>query len=450
MELPEAFIKQSDALLGEESTAFYAALKQPPPISVRINRRKQAPVLDVKGAVPWCREGMYLKERPRFTLDPNFHAGSYYVQESSSMIIGWVVAQIFGSTAPILALDMCGAPGGKSTLLSDAIPEGSFLVANEVIKSRYRILEENLSKWGLTNVAITNLDSKQFSPSKGHYDLVLVDAPCSGEGLFRKDAKAIGEWSPQNVELCSARQKRILANAIPLLGDGGVLIYSTCTYNEQENDQNIEWLLKNFELEPITPEVPETWNIARTKFGCQFYPHRTDSEGLFFCCLRSKSSLTKTSLKRSSNRHFLKLAKKYWPKINPWLDQPKKWYFYQNAKGRIFALHKEWHQEATQFASIWQPAKIGIDIGVLKNEDFIPSPQLALSQICNQQLPRVDLEKEEALQYLKKAAIDPTRVPKGWAIATYRQNQLGWMKGLGTRVNNYYPKEWRIRMDINR
>ena len=450
MELPEAFIRQRKADLGNESAAFFAALAAPAPVSFRLNPSKPIENDSSENYVPWCDLGRYLSRRPVFTLDPHFHAGAYYVQEAASMIIGRVISNLTSGASSLLALDMCAAPGGKSTLLADYLPDGSFLVANEVIKSRYRILEENLSKWGIANLATTNQDSKRFQPIKGLFEVVLVDAPCSGEGLFRKDPQAIGEWSLANVDLCAARQKRILANSVPLLAPGGLLIYSTCTYNRSENEENAQWLLDNFDLEAVNPDLQPEWNITEKSLGYQLYPHRNDSEGLYFFCARYTGSQNARKLRDSPARNFVQLPKKHWPLINPWLKTPQKWRYYQNAQGRIYAIHKQWQQRITPNVSVLQPGKIGLDLGTLKRNDFIPSPQLALSPVLNDSgIPRVELDHRQALSFLKKETPAVAAVPRGWALAVFEGNALGWMKGLGSRINNYYPKEWRIRMDIN-
>ena len=344
MEYPSAFLEEMNRLLGDESPAFFRALAETPPVSIRLNSKKQLPELPLADSIPWCSDGYYLKNRPVFTLDPHFHAGAYYVQEASSMMIGHIIRQLTEDCGPLLALDLCAAPGGKSTLLADHLPENSFLIANEVIKSRYKILEENLAKWGVVNLAITNQDSKKMSQLKGMFDLILVDAPCSGEGLFRKNPQAVNEWSEDSVRLCTARQKRILANAAPLLKPNGILIYSTCTFNSEENEGNARWVSKTFNLTEMHPDIPSEWNLARRPFGYQCYPHRTNSEGFYFCCLRSAPDHSHSRPKIAPSRHFKQLPKKHWETVNYWLANPKKWYFYENRQGRICAIHKYWNK----------------------------------------------------------------------------------------------------------
>ena len=209
MNLPDDFTRQMYALLGEnEYKAFMEALDENAPVSVRLNKWK-AGTCSGSRRVAWCDHAYYLGERPSFTFDPLFHAGCYYVQEASSMFVGYVIRQLV--SRPSLVLDLCAAPGGKTTDVLDALPEGSFLVSNEVIKSRARVLSENVTKWGAANVAVTNSSPEDFGGSGIMFDVVIVDAPCSGEGMFRKDAASVAEWSPASADYCSGRQKKIIA-----------------------------------------------------------------------------------------------------------------------------------------------------------------------------------------------------------------------------------------------
>jgi len=286
--LPDAFIKEMQQLLGKEGLAQYQlALQQPAPTSIRYNPFKQHEPAKALEAVTWSDHAYYLPERPSFTLDPLFHAGVYYVQEASSMFVGQAVEQLFPEQQPLRVLDLCAAPGGKSTHLLSVLPPGSLLVANEVIRSRYQVLSQNLSKWGLANIIATNHDSSDFSKLEGFFDLILVDAPCSGEGLFRKDKRAIQEWSPEAVSLCAGRQKRILGNIVPALAPGGILLYSTCTYNRQENDENAEWLNNTFQLLPEPIETQPDWKVEQRSQAYQFYPHRNKGEGFYLADRKS-------------------------------------------------------------------------------------------------------------------------------------------------------------------
>ncbi|MEO6758980.1 MAG: RsmB/NOP family class I SAM-dependent RNA methyltransferase, partial [Saprospiraceae bacterium] len=241
--LPPPFERQMQVLLGAAWPNFAAALGTPAPVSIRLNPAKHLPepLLPTEAAVPWHPQGRYLAERPVFTLDPGFHAGGYYVQEASSMFLYEALRQTVDFSKKLNVLDLCAAPGGKSTLLADLVGPDSLLVANELIRSRVNSLRENLEKWGAPNVAVTSGEAGDFAGLEGFFDLIVADAPCSGEGLFRKDPAAMGEWSPAAVELCSLRQQRILSEVLPALAPGGILVYSTCTYNTAENEAQVEW-----------------------------------------------------------------------------------------------------------------------------------------------------------------------------------------------------------------
>jgi 16S rRNA C967 or C1407 C5-methylase (RsmB/RsmF family) len=286
--MPQAFQVQMQQLLGDEWDDFAAALQQPAPISIRYNPYKNTASPAALEKVSWSPNAYYLPERPVFTLDPAFHAGAYYVQEASSMFVGEVIRQLFPIQKPAKVLDLCAAPGGKTTDLLSCLPAQSLLVCNEVIRSRFQILKQNVIKWGQSNVILSNHDSKDFARLNGFFDVILVDAPCSGEGLFRKDPGASSEWSPNNVQLCTGRQKRILAKAADLLAPGGVLIFSTCTYNRKENEGNASWMMNTFGLEPISLDIPEAWNIVYRDIGYQFYPHRIKGEGFYIAVMTKK------------------------------------------------------------------------------------------------------------------------------------------------------------------
>jgi 16S rRNA C967 or C1407 C5-methylase (RsmB/RsmF family) len=241
MELPKSFVERMQGQLGQAYTRFEQALQEPAPVSIRLNRRK-LPITPLLNPVPWTDSGHYLPERPLFTLDPRLHAGAYYVQEASSMFLEQALRQTVELSQPLQVLDLCGAPGGKSTHIASLLTEDSLLVANEVIRSRASILAENVTKWGSGNVLVTSNDPRDFGRLPAFFDVMVVDAPCSGEGMFRKDVQAIQEWSEENVKLCAQRQQRILLDVWEALKPGGTFIYSTCTWNEAENECNMAWL----------------------------------------------------------------------------------------------------------------------------------------------------------------------------------------------------------------
>ena len=391
MQLPEAFITRTRNLLGDEWTAFEKSLNEASPVSIRINPKKVNPdllsdSLPLSDSVPWAQGGYYLDSRPSFTFDPFFHAGCYYVQEASSMILEHFIKNYFPNPAKVL--DLCAAPGGKSTHISSLLTDESLLVANEVIRSRANILAENLIKWGNPNTIVTCNDPAEIGKSlSGYFDVIVADLPCSGEGMFRKDPAAIKEWSLNNVHLCAERQRRIIADVWPALKPDGILIYSTCTYNREENEENIEWICREFDSELL--EEPR-----------RMMPHKIKGEGFFIAALRHSSPVT---------LHFS-------PSIQ-----------LKNKLRIIFT---------------------GIALEEVKGQGMAPAHSLAMSNVnsCSA-FPKWEVDKETAIKYLRKEALQniPPEIPKGYVLITYKRIPLGFVKNIGTRANNLYPKEWRIR-----
>ncbi|GAE23940.1 tRNA and rRNA cytosine-C5-methylases [Bacteroides pyogenes JCM 10003] len=311
MNLPASFINDIRSLLGDgEFENFAAALRETPPASIRMNRDKPlcgGGRAESRERVPWAAHGYYLDERLTFTFDPLFHAGVYYVQEASSMFVGQALRQYV--TKPVVMLDLCAAPGGKSTHARSVLPEGSLLVSNEVIRNRSQVLAENLTKWGHPDVVVTNNDPADFSALPHFFDVILADVPCSGEGMFRKDAAAVDEWSPENVEICRQRQQRIVADIWPCLKPGGLLVYSTCTYNIKEDEENVRWIRRELGAESLPLDICPEWGITGNLLPgdeapvFRFLPHRTKGEGLFLAVLR------KPAEEAESDRHFFPQAK---------------------------------------------------------------------------------------------------------------------------------------------
>ncbi len=437
------------AQLGAEFAAFEAALATEPPVSIRLNLEKRA--YDVSGLarVPWHPEGYYLPERPVFTLDPVFHAGGYYVQEASSMILREVLSQLVSTNRPLRVLDLCAAPGGKSTLLASWMPAGSLLLANEVIRSRINPLQENLERWGNPHTFTSGYDPEGFAKLGGFFDVVLVDAPCSGEGLFRKDPEAVREWSPEHVQLCAARQRRILAAVVKLVAPGGTLLYSTCTYNETENDQNAAWLVGQQNLELLEVNLPADWGVVARNPGYQCYPHRLRGEGFYFAAFRQSRGLP---FRGKTGRYMSKLSdlkKREEAVLADWVQEAEDIFFLQRPDGTVlFGPNELWNDLMLLDTALPQGVWLR-EAGEFKGKDFIPAHSLAVSTAVAAELPAVEIDREIALRFLKKENIElPGDAPKGWLLARHEGLNLGWMKNLGNRMNNYLPKEWRIRMDI--
>lgn len=446
--LPPAFIEKMNRILGDESEAFFEALNSTSPATIRINPVKNVTPLPfatmIDRQVPWCTEAYYLKERPVYTLDPYLHGGVYYVQEASSMFLQTVLRQI-AEDKPLRVLDLCAAPGGKSTLLTANLPDNSLLVANEVIRSRASILKENIIKWGYDNIVVTNSDPSRFSGMKGAFDIILVDAPCSGEGMFRKDDKAIEEWSENNLHLCEERQKRIIADIWDALAPEGYLVYSTCTYNPGENKEMLSWILDKFDAESIAIQhaYPEITNTSTLPHGYHFYPHKSVGEGLFMGVVRKKDgqSFTLKKEKRGASNTSPKLPADILPLLPDTTNYTS--YVAGTTLGIMPARHAEFIQYLESKAGvIYKGCEIGEPVkGVTR-----PAHALALfHKLQKQNVIHQELDLETALQYLRKEDIRFDTPRGAWVLVSYQGIALGWVKEAGNRLNNYYPKEWRIK-----
>jgi 16S rRNA C967 or C1407 C5-methylase (RsmB/RsmF family)/NOL1/NOP2/fmu family ribosome biogenesis protein len=435
--------------LGPEFPAFLEALNQPPPVSIRRNPDKPSTEFPHSEPIPWQPDGRYLPERPVFTLDPRFQAGAYYVQEASSMLVYEALRQTMGIGQPLSVLDLCAAPGGKSTLLLSAIGEAGFLLSNEVIQSRIAPLKMNLDKWGHANLSVSNHDPEDFGRLAGFFDVVLVDAPCSGEGLFRKDEDAASHWSEASVALCAARQQRILSAAKDLVRTGGVLLYSTCTFNSLENEQNVQWLLDNGGYEKAALNFPSEWGIAQQKLGYQCFPQRVRGEGFFMACLRKTGEQPIAVATAYTPKDWQRLTAKQMPSLQGFFAQPDDYEYFMKPLGEVVALPKATMEAQFTVASALRKRSIGLEIGELKKQDLVPSHALALHKGLHPDLPKADLTKAEALLFLKKENLWKPDWQRGWTLAAYEGHPLGWMKVLDNRSNNYLPMDWRIRMAIN-
>lgn len=365
------------------------------------------------------------------------------------MILREVLGQLLPSPRPLRILDLCAAPGGKSTLLASWMPEGSLLLANEVIRGRVGVLKENLERWGHPGTFTSSYDPDSFTKLNGFFDLVLVDAPCSGEGLFRKDPEAVREWSPEHVQLCAARQRRILAVAARLVMPGGTLLYSTCTYNETENDKNAAWLAETEGLVPLTLDFATEWGVVARQPGYQCYPHRLRGEGFYFAAFRQtrgedfrgKPSRYMSQLSSPRPREEAALA--------DWLAESEDPLFLQRPDGTVLFAPAALRSDLMLLDAALPQGVWLREMGAFKGKDFIPAQGLAMSTSVAPNLPAAALDRSTALQFLKKENIAlPEGTPKGWLLARHEGLNLGWMKNLGNRVNNYLPKDWRIRMDI--
>lgn len=445
IELPVAFRTQMQAVLPDEYAAFVASLETASPVSIHRNPKKSVAGIPTGEPVPWYPAGNYLAERPSFTLDPLFHAGAYYVQEASSMLVAAAFRQCFPQARPLRVLDLCAAPGGKSTLLTSLLPSGSWLLANEVIRSRYQILKYNLNKWGYANTFTANHDVEDFRGLTGFFDLVLVDAPCSGEGLFRKDPAARQEWSADSVKLCAARQGRILKSAAELVAPGGVLLYSTCTYNREENDRNAAWLAKESGLVYENLNFPVEWGLEQRSYGYQAYPHRLRGEGFYLAAFRQNTAAS-GKWKSPPFQKLQAVDPKQLSLSKPYVDSTAEYSYFTSSAGHWRILRSDLGEDARILAHQLTRLEVGTVIGEPKGKQLIPSAEWALQLACNKSFPHLEVDRDTALAFLRKATPPLPGLPRGWAVIRHQGLNLGWVKGLGNRYNNYYPKQWRIRM----
>ncbi len=447
--LPPALIQSLQNIKGFNEIAFTEVHHSGEQVtSVRVNPLKEQEINNGY-KVPWCKNGFYLAERPSFTLDPTFHAGVYYVQEASSMFLEQVLQQTVDLSLPLKVLDLCAAPGGKSTLIQSLINKESLLVSNEVIKTRANILTENITKWGAANVIVTNNDPKDFQRLENYFDVIVVDAPCSGSGLFRKDPSAIEEWSENNVQLCSQRQQRILADVFSALKHGGVLIYSTCSYSTDEDEAIADWLVKEMLVDSCMLSVKAEWNIVETQsaqenaYGYRFYPDKIKGEGFFIAAFKKTVDAGNWLEQRVQKSKSEKLSAKEIEILKPWLKEPENFFFIKQ-KGDIIAMPLHLQNELAVMQAALYIKKAGVKMGAIIRDELIPDHELAVSTIISPSVSAINVGVETALQYLRRQEIKIATIIKGWALINYGQLPLGWVKILPNRINNYYPKEWRI------
>lgn len=442
MQIPHAFEERMTHAMGADWHSFRASLLEAPPVSIRINPRKKYTSTESQ-QIPWCNQGRYLSKRPSFTLDPHLHAGAYYVQEASSMFLEAVISASVNLSKPIRVLDLCAAPGGKSTHLLSLLNNESLLVSNEVIRSRASILTENIQKWGHANVVVTNNDPEGFQRVPGFFDVIIVDAPCSGEGLFRKDPSAMNEWSVENANLCSLRQRRILADVWAALKDGGTLIYSTCTYNPEENEKNLSWFAQENAIEFVDiGELPAgvekvSW---QTSIGYRLMPGKVKGEGFFISAMKKTSNNSDFG-----HRKFRPtLSRKSIKEGSDWLP-PHFHLIKQNEL--ILAWPVDFTDDIDQLIQTLNVISKGVAVAEMKHSKLIPEHALALCCDFNQHsVESIALNYNQAITFLRKETLDLPGYTKGFTLVEFEGNALGWINHLGNRINNLYPLNWRIKM----
>lgn len=450
----ETFRKYLEEAIGAENALVaFSAFERPASVSVRLNPFK-------KGAahegipVAWSRHGLMLQERPSFTLDPLFHAGAYYVQDSSSMFVGHVFRQILASvekpsTRPLRVLDLCAAPGGKTTDLAASLREACgddyILVANEVMKARVGILADNVALWGDPNVVVTSDDPRAFAQLSGYFDIILADVPCSGEGMFRKDEQAIEQWSADNVALCEARQRRIIADVWPSLNTGGVLVYSTCTFNRYENDGNVRWIAENLGAE-ILPNESVAEGVIRTECGYSLVPGFVEGEGQYCASLKKTSDVEFVGGKSPKGGDKPTKGAGLPDGLDSYFSRPMTFAL----KGEmVTAVPKNIAGDAAMLRQFLHVISAGCAVGTLKGKILVPDADMALSiMLADDAFPRHEVDRMTALQYLHRDAIAVPDAPKGYVLICHEGLPLGFVKNLGNRCNSLHPQSRRIRMNI--
>jgi 16S rRNA C967 or C1407 C5-methylase (RsmB/RsmF family) len=441
--LPGEFVERMKWQLGDEAEAFFAALLSPSPTSIRLHHAKGRSPYDLDESVPWCENGYYLNDRPSFHLDPHWHGGAYYVQEASSMIIDSILRQLLLPEDPRIILDVCAAPGGKTGILASHLRSCDVLVANEVVNQRRSILRENLVKGGYLNTFISGEPASSFQIPFA--DLMLIDAPCTGEGMMRKDAEAIRQWSPALVQSCSLMQQQIVHQATKALKPEGILIYSTCSYSMDENIVNIQRFIESGNYEPLILSFPGEWNIQtihhKQATGYQLYPHRVKGEGLFVAVLRkTKSEASSKPLKK-----ITKVAGSIPDWLAPQISGGQQLLALKNMQNHP-VFFKEAEEKIQEVIREIPGAELLADPGEQKGKDFIPSHFLAMAKIFHESTPILALDYRTALDFLERQTNTlPTGHPSGWYVIQYDQTILGWAKNTQQGWRNHYPMNWRLR-----
>ena len=451
--LPVDFIDSMRQAMGSEAELLLQALQTEPVTSIRLNSKLDVLTFDCDTEeVPWHVDGYYLSERPQFTLDPLFHAGCYYVQEASSMFIQQILEQYVDTSS--IVLDLCAAPGGKSTLISEYLGADGLLLSNEVVRQRVFVLSENIQKWGNGNTVVThNTPAEYGERCAGLFDCILVDAPCSGEGMFRKDEKAREEWSLAAVRRCAERQRAILMDVWDALKPGGILIYSTCTFNAEENEKNVEWAAETLGAEVLPVDYEPSWGIVESNVGYHFYPHRTKGEGFYVCAMRKEGEWAKGErleakgerLKAKGERRMDEGRKEFLEAMRSWLQHPDDWTIrYTDRFATAYPLK---YKEIIEYLSSRMTCiSTGFGLGEERGRGMAPQHSLSMvTDFRKEAFPNVALTREQALAYLRTEALQVNDVPLGLLLLTYESVPLGFAKNVGNRLNNLYPNEWRIR-----
>ena len=444
MNLPEAFIEQLQSLLPDEWEALAEAIMTTEPsVAVRVNGMRGVGVPEGARRVPWCGQGFYLADRPAFTFDPDWHAGRYYVQDASSMFIAHVIRHLVQE--PIRYLDLCAAPGGKTTAAIQALPSQSLVVANEIVPPRARVLADNVIRWGHPRCVVTSNAPAQIGKLTRFFDVIAADVPCSGEGMMRKDDEAVSQWTPALVEQCAQRQREILTDVWDALRPGGLLIYSTCTYNRQENEEIADFIVNELGAASLEVPVEAEWNIhpaIGSDCHCyRFMPHRVDGEGLFMAAFRKHGDAPRELPRINEKKE--KKEKKNDAVGTDWLDKPDNYVADQQGELSI-AVPADIRREVTALRASLTVLHAGVELATVMGRKTVPHHALAMSMVrSGDAFPVCEVDYPMALRYLRGESITVDG-PRGYVLIAHQGAVLGFANNLGNRANNLYPKSQRI------
>ena len=446
--LPEGFVKRIKTQHYIDASSLVRSLQEPSSVSIRVNRAKWKNFPVDSQPVTWCNEGWYLKSHPSFTCDPLFHAGCYYAQEASGMFLEVVFKRLFKDNTDLKILDLCGAPGGKSTHLASLVGDRGCLVTNEVIRSRASVLAENITRWGLHNTLVTNNDPSAFTKLNGFFDMIVVDAPCSGEGMFR-DKTAVREWKESNAAMCSERQRRIVMDVWPALKQGGIMIYSTCTFNPAENEENVKWFSDKTDATCLPVDISKYKGVREIRhediIGYGFYPGLIRGEGFFLAVLKKKQYTENKKNNGNIRRKADSISNEDLRITEALVGRFPDRVFRQDNNVWLLAVPVHEYRYLENYLRI---IKRGVQLFKIKGSALVPAHDLALSVVLlDGSFPVYDLNYGEALKFLRRSEFRVDNMVTGWVIAAYKGVKLGFMKNLGSRINNYYPVDWRIRTD---
>ena len=444
-DLPQEFLLRMERMLGEEYPSFLASYEKERSYGLRLNTLKCADVSAIKEynlrSVEWCKDGYYYVADERPGKSVLHEGGAFYIQEPSAMS----VVESMDIREGDAVLDLCAAPGGKSSQIACKLDGTGILISNEIIPSRANILSQNIERMGVRNCVVLNESPDRLSSRfEGMFDRILVDAPCSGEGMFRKNPLAVGEWSEQNVEACKKRQLSILVEAAKMIKSDGIIAYSTCTFSMQENEEVVgEFLADNpdFEVQESSFKFSRGYAIGDDVLNFQLaktnriFPHKVEGEGHFFAILKRRGQPQSRKYARQERKADPKAVKEY----RIWQEENLKVSFDADLSfGQIlYAM-----PAATPRLDGLKVERAGLQLGEYKKNRFLPSHSLAMSLRPCEAKRCIELDEDAAYKYLSGYTLDCD--VKGWALVAYRGVSLGWCKGDGACAKNHYPKGLRL------